>query len=131
MVNSVSMRTGVVKSSVSPMPRCPLPSISNGMVMVPLWLEAALSFSVSFNRHSVPLPDHFRYVLEGTGNVLNNADSFRQSQDDLRVFVIIEKRLRKFRIVEGCRRSKRCQARFRLHLLSGFYRPRPCPASLP
>ena len=46
--------TGVVKSSVSPMPRCPLPSISNGMVMVPLWLEAALSFSVSFNLHSFP-----------------------------------------------------------------------------
>lgn len=68
------------------------------------------------------MPDHFRYVLEGTGSVLDNADPFRQSQDDLRVFVIIEKRLRKFRIVEGCRRSE-LPGKVQVHLLSGFYRP--------
>ena len=52
MTNSVSRRTGLEKSSTSPMPRLPLPSMSSGMVMVPLWLEAALRRSVSFSIHS-------------------------------------------------------------------------------
>ena len=64
--------------------------------------------------------DDFRNILEGTGAAFNKAHAIGQSENDLRILIIIEKRLLNIRIVEGCRRNERpCKAQ--VYLLAGLY----------